>query len=133
MSASRAPDLLFYDGYCGLCHRLVAFLVRRDPHCRFAPLGGSTYQDRVGPSPAQAESLVVLHGDRVLVRSDAVLHLLRGLGGGWALLAGVGRLVPVWLRDAAYALVARLRLRLFRRPEGMCPVLPLALRARFLP
>lgn len=128
----EAPDLLFYDGGCGLCHGLVRFLARRSDTCRFAPLGGATFRARFpdGDPPA---SVVVLHGDRVLVRSGAVLHLLLGLGGGWALLARLGGLVPRRLRDGAYDAVARVRNRLFRRPETACPRVPPSTQARFLP
>ena len=38
------PDLLFYDGTCGLCHRAVTFALARDPdgsRFRFAALQGA--------------------------------------------------------------------------------------------
>jgi len=76
--------------------------------------------------------LVTTEG-RVLVRSAAVLHILRRLGGPWAALAAVGSLVPRPLRDALYDLIARVRLRLFARPDDWCPLVPKELRARFLP
>lgn len=50
--------------------------------------------------------------DRVLARSDAVLEVLQYLGGGWRVLAVLGRAVPRAFRDAAYDLVARHRRRL---------------------
>ena len=43
-----------------------------------------------------------------------------------------GRLVPRALRDALYDAFARVRRRLFPRPEQACPVLPEPLRARFV-
>ena len=63
-----------------------------------------------------------------LTRSAAVLHALGRLGGLWRLIGWAGRLVPAFLRDA----VARLRHRLFGRPEGAFPLLPAGLRARFI-
>ena len=126
------PDLLFYDGTCGLCHGLVRFLARRHPTCRFAPLGGATFRERL-PGARTGASLVVLAADRVLRRSGAVLHLLRGLGGGWALLATLAGLWPGRWLDLGYDLVARLRHRLFASPAGSCPSLPEELRGRLLP
>jgi len=128
-----SPDLLFYDGQCGLCHGLVRFLARRRGTCRFAPLGGSTFRERVPAGSALPDSLVVLTGDRVLVRSRAVLHLLRALGGVWGLAARLGERVPARFADAVYDAVARRRSRWFARPQVSCPLVPPGLQARFLP
>lgn len=134
------PDLVFYDGGCGLCHRSVAFLARRDrdgTRFLFAPLGGDTATARLGggrfgPCPAGTVVLLDERG-RLLTRSDAVLRALVRLGGGWRLLAGAARLVPRPLRDGAYLAVARIRGWLFARPRGVCPRLPALLAGRFLP
>ena len=64
-------------------------------------------------------------------RSDAALHLLHRIGGGWRRVAALGRLVPRGLRDAVYDLVARVRYRVFGRKDEACPVIPPALRSRF--
>jgi predicted DCC family thiol-disulfide oxidoreductase YuxK len=133
------PDLVFYDGDCGFCHRSVRFLLARDPGgeaFRFAPLQGETFRANVPETERRSlpESLVVHAADgRLLARSEAVVHLLRRLGGAWALLARLLALVPRRLRDLAYDGFAAIRHRLFRQPDGSCPVLPPALRARFDP
>lgn len=132
-------DLVFYDGGCGLCHRTVLFLLRRDPEgsrFRFAPLGGGTFLDRVdGPHRAGLpDSVVVLpEAGGLLVKGAALLHLLRRLGGGWRLLGRLLALLPPGLLDWGYDRVAAVRRRLFRPPEGACPRLPPHLRDRFLP
>lgn len=130
-------DRIFYDGTCGLCHRLVRFVVRRDRRrrtIRFAPLGGSTYEQQI-PSGVREElpdSLVVAVGDgRVLYRSAGVLYILRYLGGIWSILAGVVDLLPERLLDLGYDLVARSRTKLFRRPQLICPDVGADLANRF--
>jgi predicted DCC family thiol-disulfide oxidoreductase YuxK len=132
-------DLVFYDGDCGFCHETVRFLIGADvsgARFRFAPLGGETFRARI-PAEARAElpdSLVVLGADgRLRLRGDAALHLLRRLGGGYRVVARLLALLPRPLRDAAYDAFARIRHRLFGRPERACPVLAPALRARFDP
>lgn len=132
-------DLLFYDGGCGLCHRSVKFVLARDlegSRFRFAPLEGSTFREQFDPA-ARAElpdSIVLRTADgRTLVRSQAALHIAEQLGGGWRMLARIGGLFPSWLLDLAYDAIARVRSRLFARPEGTCPLLPPELRQRFLP
>lgn len=133
-------DLVLYDGGCGLCHRSVAFLARRDregTRFPFAPLGGETAAARLGPAgpgTLPAGTVVVLDERGALrTRSDAVLHALGRLGGAWRGLALCLTLVPRPVRDGAYSLVARVRGRLFSLPEGTCPRLSADLAGRFLP
>ena len=121
---AAAPGVVYFDGGCGLCHRFVRFLLSEDPDgeaFRFAPL------------PGAGETIVVTTGEGGrLTRSSAVLHVLGRLGGLWRLIAVAGRVIPAFLRDALYDAVARVRHRLFPRPEGSCPLMPPPLRARFI-
>jgi len=127
------PDLVFYDGPCGLCQRGVRFILARDREARFrfAPLGGATFARRAAAAPA--ETMLVLAGDRLLARSEAVLHILRRLGGAWALLATLAALVPRPWRDACYDLVARSRHRWFRKSINKCYIIIQDRQDRFLP
>ena len=131
--------LVFYDGHCGLCHRAVKFALHHDPEgsrFRFAPLQGSTLREQLTPTAigALSDSIVVLSKDGdLLQQSDAVLRMLEEIGGGWASLARIGSLIPGSLRDFAYQGIAKVRHRVFRRPDEVCPLVPDELRARFLP
>jgi predicted DCC family thiol-disulfide oxidoreductase YuxK len=138
-SPAPTTELLFYDGHCGLCHRAVKFVLKHDRSgaaFRFAPLQGDTFQSRVRPEKRATlpDSVVVLTSDgQLLVRSNAFLHILRRLGGGWKLLAALLRVIPRPLRDAVYNIVARTRYRIFGRQDDLCPIVPPDLRARFDP
>ena len=131
------PSRIFYDGTCGLCHRAVRFAITRDAdgsRFRFASLDSEGFRRRV-PTTARGglpDSIVAIPPDgALLVRSAAVIHILERVGGPWKLLGRLLRLVPSPLRDAGYDGVARVRHRLFRRPDDACPVTPPELRARF--
>lgn len=135
---AEPPELLFYDGQCGLCHYAVRFVLARDrtgEAFRFAPLESNAFLAAV-PEPRRKtlpDSLVVLTADgALLTRSTAVLHILRRLGGGWGLLAIIAGVVPTVARDWLYDGIARVRSRLFRRPPEVCPLVPQELRERFL-
>jgi predicted DCC family thiol-disulfide oxidoreductase YuxK len=135
--AETTAEMLFYDGHCGLCHGAVKFVVKRDRGgraFRFAPLQGPTFEGRV-PAERRAglpDSIIVLTNEgALLARSDAVLHILRRLGGGWKVLAGVLAVVPRALRDAAYDFIARIRYSIFGKRDDLCPIVPPDLRARF--
>jgi len=124
---------------CGLCHRVVRFVLAEDragEAIRFAPLGSDTFRAAV-PAAQRAglpDSLVVRRADGVvLTRSAAVLHIYRRLGGIWRVLAGLGSCVPGVVRDGAYDGIARVRYRLFRAPAQACPIVPPCLQARFDP
>lgn len=131
--------MLFYDGHCGLCHGFVKFVVKRDRAgraFRFAPLQGPTLEAMV-PAERRAQlpdSIVVLTREGALMaRSDAVVHVLRRLGGGWSIAAGVLAVIPRALRDAGYNFVAGIRYAIFGRRDDVCPIVPPDLRARFDP
>ena len=80
------------------------------------------------------DSVVVLTTDgALLVRSDAFLHILRRLGGGWSRLAAVISVVPRRIRDAVYDFIARVRYRVFGKRDDWCPVIEPDLRKRFEP
>lgn len=139
MTDNGAADLVFYDGTCGLCHGGVRFLLRRDREgrrFRYAPLQGETLAVRVAEERRRdlPDSIVVLtRGGDLLVESRGVIHLLRRLGGPWAVAAGLLWIVPRPVRDLVYRLIAAVRYRLFRRPQELCPMVPAELRRLFLP
>ncbi len=127
--------LVLYDGNCGLCHRSVRVCLAEAPDdtpLSFAPLGSKAMRERLGDDPELPDSLVLLTADgRTLVRSTAIVVLMRRLGGLWRALAALLAAVPRPVRDLGYSGVARIRHLLFARPAAACPVVPAALRPRF--
>ena len=136
-AGAPADVILLYDGLCGFCDRTVQFALKRD-HARvihFAPLQGETAKALLSHYQALrgVDSLILVERDgkaeRVSVRSDGVLRLLRYLG--WWRVFGVLRVVPRFLRDACYDAFARVRYQIFGRYES-CPIPAPEIRARFL-
>ena len=134
---AAGTDRVFYDGNCGLCARAVRFALAEDARgdaFRFAPLDSATFLAATTPGERASlpDSMIVkTHDGRLLARSTAVLHMLDRCGGAWRIVAWVASRVPVFLRDAIYVVVARIRHRLFAPPDDVCPLLPERLRARF--
>jgi predicted DCC family thiol-disulfide oxidoreductase YuxK len=133
--------ILFYDGVCVLCNRLVQFLLKHDldGRLRFASLQ-SDFADRVlrkhGIDPKDLDTLHVVENyqqpnEQVLQRSDAVLRASRELGGLWSALAALAKLVPRPLRDLCYRFVAENRYRVFGKYDT-CMLPDPKQRSRFL-
>ncbi|MBA2705102.1 MAG: DUF393 domain-containing protein [Blastocatellia bacterium] len=140
MSETKSNPIILYDGVCGLCNRLVQFILKRDKqdYFRFASLQSawsSTLLQRHNLDPHDLDTVYVvvdyaLATQRLLARSDAILFLLKELGGIWKL-AAVGKFLPRTLRDAIYKLVARNRYRVFGKYES-CMLPEPQHRAKFL-
>ncbi len=81
--------ILLYDGVCGLCNRLVQFVLRRDPAgvFHFASLQSALAARILARHGADSRDLNTLYvivdyelaGERVLIRSDAVIFVLKQL------------------------------------------------------
>lgn len=118
-----ARPVLLYDGECGLCNLLVRVLLRADRAGRlnYAPLQSEPAQAYLmaqGLPVTDFDSLVfvpdwenpVLRGYRL--RTDGALSAAAVVGGIWGVVAWL-RVLPIWLRDPCYKLVARTRYALF--------------------
>jgi predicted DCC family thiol-disulfide oxidoreductase YuxK len=139
-SAPAAAPILFYDGVCGLCDRTVQFVLRHDRRgrFRFAALQSAHARRmlaRHGRDPSRLDTMYLLLNpgaptERLLDRSDGIVGVLEQLGGVWRLSAAA-RVVPRFVRDRAYDLVARHRYRWFGRYDR-CVLPPPNMRVRFL-
>jgi predicted DCC family thiol-disulfide oxidoreductase YuxK len=132
-------DLLLFDGVCGLCNRLVRFVLARDGAHRFdfASLQSETgrqWLSRFNHDPNALDTVVVIADYRgvpsVRARSDAAIHVAGALGQPWRLLTLL-RWLPRWTRDGGYRLVARSRYRIFGRYDT-CPLPSPETRQRFI-
>lgn len=134
-AGTSGVERVHYDGECGLCHRFVRFVLAEDTRgvFRFAPLQGDSFRALALSDADLPDSVVIESESRVLLRSNAALHVLDRLGGVWRALAIVARAVPWRLRDVVYDAVARVRRALFRTPASTCPTMPPDLAARFDP
>ncbi|MBC7368790.1 MAG: DUF393 domain-containing protein [Undibacterium sp.] len=115
--------VVFFDGECGFCNRIVRLLLRMDGRgvLRFAPLQGATAQAYLrthGLPTEDFDSLVFVpdwaRRDRAefLLRTDGALAAARAVGGVGRVLAWA-RLLPAGWRDVGYKLVARFRYRIW--------------------
>ena len=127
--------IILFDGVCNLCDTAVQLIIRKDPEdCfRFAAMqspAGQALLARHGLTELSAETMVLIDGTAIHLRSDAVIEIARRLPGRWSMVAWFAH-VPRGLRDAGYRLVARNRFRWFGRRQA-CLMPSAETRRRFL-
>ncbi len=134
MKRASEPIVLF-DGVCKFCNASVNFLLDHDAQqrLRFAALQSRTGQAllrRFGLRTTDFDTLVLVEGDRCSARSTAALRIASYLPPPWRYLEAL-LLLPAFLRDPAYDLLAGNRYRWFGRLDA-CRVPTPELRQRFL-
>jgi predicted DCC family thiol-disulfide oxidoreductase YuxK len=136
-----ANPIILYDGVCGLCNRLVQFLLKHDKQgrLRFAALQSDFAEKVLGRHGIDAKDLDTVQvienyeqpGERVLQRSDAILRAGRELGGLWGASSSIAKIIPRPLRDLVYRFVATNRYRMFGKYDT-CMLPDPDQRSRFL-
>lgn len=125
--------IIYFDGHCNICNGFVDFLIRRDRQRRlfYAPLQGTTARQRL-PQPLQCDLATMVLDDQgtLSTESSAALRSISHLGGVYSLFK-IFLLIPRFLRDPVYRLIANHRYRIMGRRET-CRLPSASERAQFL-
>jgi predicted DCC family thiol-disulfide oxidoreductase YuxK len=119
---TETGPIILFDAECILCSANAQFVLTHDRKKRFrlasmqGQVGSALYR-RFGIDPTNPDSIIVVDGETMQRDSDAVLAIYAGLGWPWKALA-VFRLVPRFIRDPLYLLIARNRYRLFGKRDS---------------
>jgi len=125
--------IVFYDGVCGLCNRFIELLYRTDRYkvLAYASLQGQAAKEKLSSDLVENMETIVLELDgKQYHKSDAVLRILSAVGGFWRLTV-IFFMVPAFIRDAIYGLVAENRYKIFGKFET-CPLPPRDFKEQFL-
>ena len=141
MSGRGSNPIVLYDGVCGLCNRLVQFVLKNDRNdvFRFASLQSKLAEQILVRHRLRSESLETVYvvldygfaKERLLSRLQAVVYVLQQLGGPLAYVSAILRVLPAPVQNFLYRLVARNRYRVFGRYET-CPLPDDDTRSKFL-
>ena len=122
--------IVFFDGVCNLCQGSVRYLIKNDKKgvLKFASLQGDYAKDFVNQKDFvdqteihSMQSIMFFDGKNLYKKSTAVLKL-SSLLGNWHQLLLLGYILPRFLRDWLYDIVANNRYRLFgKKDECMLP------------
>lgn len=114
--------VLFFDGDCAFCSRLVGRVVAFDRRGRvsFASLQGKLAAELgLTCHAAKTGGTMVLMREsdgEIFKRSDALIELARALGGWWRVMR-LARFIPKSLRDMVYGWMADNRYRFVRKSD----------------
>lgn len=131
--------ILLFDGVCNLCSRTVQFIVEHEeaPTIRFCSLQSEAGRallerhDRLDViASADPDTMVFVQDGRAYDRSTGALMLAAHLRAPWRW-GRFALILPRFLRDLGYRIVARNRYRWFGKTES-CLVPTTDLKARFL-
>ena len=114
--------IIFFDGVCGLCNHSVDFVRKRDKKnlFLFSSLQSQNAQDILKDHHYTQESIsniVYLRRGKVEIKSTAVLLICWDLGGLLSL-ASFFFIIPPFIRDFFYDIIARYRYKWFGKKDS---------------
>lgn len=115
-------NILLFDGFCNLCSRLVNFIIKRDKKAKFLfvsmqSASGQSLLKNFGLPTDDFDSVVYIRRDIYFLKSSAILHILKELGGIWKLFYFL-IILPSFFRDFIYKIIALTRYRIFGRQDS---------------
>jgi predicted DCC family thiol-disulfide oxidoreductase YuxK len=127
--------LVIFDGVCNLCNGTINFIIRRDRKKKFSFTtsqsgAGHDILKQHGLLSADQSTVVYVKNGVPYIKSKAVLNILKDLGYCWNFFY-ILIVVPPFIRDFMYGIIARNRYRVFGKRES-CMVPDSELMDRFL-
>ena len=110
-------SIVLFDGVCNLCNAAVSFIIKRDKKKIFtlSPLQSSfseALNDQYHFNQPKLNSIVLIENNKVYFKSTAVLRVVKKLSGPIKILY-IFIIVPAFIRDAVYSVIAKNRYRWF--------------------
>ena len=135
MLPEQTHPVILFDGVCNLCSAAVQFIIKHDPEkqFRFASLQskfGEEVMKHFGLPADQFNSFILLENGKIYTRSTGALRVAKRLKGLLSL-SYIFIIVPRFIRDAVYNLIARKSYKWFGKKEACWMPTP-ALKSLFI-
>ena len=118
---SQTNPIILYDGECYLCDNTVQFILKRDRNSLFRFY---SLQDAIRYSDlstffdiADKNSVILIHKGIIFEKSDAVVKIMKLLGGWLFYLSYLASIIPKFIRNIIYSFIARNRYRWFGKSD----------------
>lgn len=127
--------IILFDGVCNLCNGSVVFMIKRDKKdvLRYAALQtevGQKLVDQYNIDTKKIDSIILIENNTYFYKSTAALKIARHLNGAYPLLT-VFLILPAFMRDWVYDIIARNRYKWFGKKES-CMIPTPELKSKFL-
>ena len=128
--------IILFDGVCNFCNASINFIIDRDSRNKFSfaslqsEIGRKLLQQYQVPDTNSLDSVVLIKNGKVYKKSAAALEIVKDLNGLWPVLS-VFNLLPTFILDTFYDLLAKNRYKLFGKSET-CRIPTPQLRQKFL-
>jgi len=114
--------VIIYDSECNYCAEKINFIKSRDNKGLFIYLPRNSAEaidllTELSADYLYRDSVFLIENGILHIKSEAVLHIIKILGGFWKILM-IGKLIPVVARDHIYDLFARHRKCLKKYPSS---------------
>ncbi len=111
--------VVLFDGVCNLCNQSIQLIIKQDKqdYFRFAALDSDYGKAMVSKYQVATDSIVLIENEQAYTQSDAALRIARRLSGIYPLLYAA-MVIPKFMRDRVYRLIARNRYRWFGKRQS---------------
>jgi len=135
LKSRQLDNIIYFDGVCNLCNWMVTFVIKHDKRSTFSFSQlqsdfAKKLKFHVNVQNMTYDTLIYQQGENYYIKSEAVLRILKEIGGVWKLFY-VLKIIPKPLRDWMYDKIARSRYRLFGKMDS-CMIPSKEIQARFL-
>ena len=129
-------DVILFDGICNFCNIYINYVIKHDDTNRFvfAPLQSNTAKELSSYFQIdfkKLNSIVVIHDKQIYTRSIAIIYIIKRLRMKWYNCAVFLYLIPPFVRDHIYNLIANKRYFLFGKSRN-CMIPTSEIKDRFL-
>ena len=135
MNKAQDKPIIFFDGVCNLCNSSVQFILKKDTNnvFLFSSLQSDAAKDillQYNIENFDLNSIILVENGIIYQKSTAILKIAKRLN-GISKYAYVFIIIPKFIRDGIYSLIAKNRYKWFGKRDS-CMLPTAALKLRFL-
>lgn len=116
----KLKQILVYDSDCNMCSRFIKFIVyfNRNPHIFITDFKSNWYKNTITDN--KIDSIIFVSDDKKYIYSDAIIYLLSNINIYFKPLILL-KLIPKFIRDNIYILIARNRKKIWNSNHCTMP------------